>query len=227
MRTRQRSLLFAPMERVFTDGWLLVHYPHPLSFDRPHSVLLSSTPHMRLRHLRARTRARPLLCSLALDSVAFASPLCGHCQVNVSPPPLPPSLSAYPCMVFTMYDERQPEYAARYAFTGIQRHPPTVRAPPFGFSSFPSHHLMVGVVCCLFSSFSFHAPFSVHRFHTYGRPSPPASHDHCGREGWLSFAFDSSFASCHFGNICSLSFPLLIYLTILRAYPDARSLVSR
>ena len=120
---------------------------HPLPSARPHAVLPSSTPLMWLRHLRARTRARPLLCSLALDSVAFASPLCGHCQVNVPPPPLPPSLLAYPCMVFIMCDERQPEYAARYAFTGIQRHPPTVRAPPFGFSSFPSHHLMVGVVC--------------------------------------------------------------------------------
>ena len=177
---------------------------HPLPSARPHSVLPSSTPLMRLRHLRARTRARPLLCSLALDSVAFASPLCGHCQVNVPPPPLPPSLSAYPCMVFTMYDERQLEYAARYAFTGIQRHPPTVRAPPFGFSSFPSHHLMVGVVCCLFSFFSFHAPFFVHRFHTYGRPSPPASHDHFGREGWfdsLSLHPDRSALHCVCGAL--------------------------
>ena len=121
---------------------------HPLPSARPHSVLPSS---MRLRRLRARTRARPLLCSLALDSVAFASPLCGHCQVNVPPPPLPPSLSAYPCMVFIMCDERQPEYAARYAFTGIQRHPPTVRAPPFGFFSFTSHHF--DGRCCVLSFF--------------------------------------------------------------------------
>lgn len=75
-------------------------------------------------------------------------------------------LSAYPCTVFTVYDERQQECAARSAVTGVQRHPPTVRAPTFGFFSLTSHHLMVGVVCAVSSFFFFFAPSSVHPFHS-------------------------------------------------------------
>lgn len=111
---------------------------HSLSSTRPLSMLPSSIPHMRLRHTRARTRARPFLCSsLGFRCVRFLPPAATARSTSLRR--LCPSLSAYPCMVLTVYDERQSECAARYAFTGVSVSlQPYVRQP---LASSLSHHI--------------------------------------------------------------------------------------